>query len=630
MDGGGICGGEGDAVTDQSQVESAPPPEVPRCLGSPPRFLFFTGKGGVGKTSIACATAIRLADQCRRVLLVSTDPASNLAEVLATPVGSLPTPVDGAAGLTAVNIDPEASAESYRDRILTPLAGTLPEAELTAAREQLSGFCTTEVAAFDEFTTYLGQPSADTVPGGPPSAGFDHIVFDTAPTGHTIRLLQLPGAWTSFLATGKGDASCLGPLAGLDKHRGAYAAALAALRDPGRARIVLVTRAQPSALAEAARTAAELTEAGIAPTHLVINGLLPRSIDDERDPLYRAIRDREQQALARMPASLGTLATDRVAYCSPAPIGLASLRAVLAWPRQAPHEGPIDESVQTVPGRREELDALVDELEEAGHGLVLCMGKGGVGKTTVAAALAVALAGRGHAVHLSTTDPAAHLDRSLPDMVPGLTVSRIDPAGAIAAYRDHVMATRGRDATAEERVALAEDLRSPCNDEIAVFTQFAKVIREARRGYVVLDTAPTGHTLLLLDATGSYHRDAVRLLGPDATGYRTPLMMLQDPSLTRVLIVTTPEQTPVSEAAALQADLARAGIAPWGWVVNNSVAAAHPNSPLLRQCAAAEYAQLHRVDQLAARVAVLPSLPADPVGHDLLTALIHDPAEATT
>ncbi len=584
---------------------------TPQFLRDCPQFLFLTGKGGVGKTSIASACAVHLADEGKRVLLVSTDPASNLAEVLATRIGHRLTAIPGVVGLTAIEIDPELAAVAYRERILSPLTGQLPEAELTAAREQLSGSCTTEVAAFDEFTSYLADPQVIN--------SFDHVVFDTAPTGHTIRLLQLPGAWTSFLATGKGEASCLGPLAGLDKHRTTYAAALAALADPVLTRIVLVTRAQPSALAEAARTATELAETGITPTHLVVNGLLPDSPTDMDDPLYRSLYVREHAALGAVPPVLTGLHQDRVRLRVPVPIGLSGLRRLFT--DLDPDGGPVDDGAAGELSGTADLDDLVSELEVAGHGLVLCMGKGGVGKTTVAAALAVALADRGHPVHLSTTDPAAHLQTALPESVPGLTVSRIDLTEAITAYRDHVMTTKGKDLSEADRAALAEDLRSPCNDEVAVFNRFARLVRDARQGFVVLDTAPTGHTLLLLDATGSYHRDVVRLLGPEATGYRTPLMMLQDPELTHVLIVTTPEQTPVSEAAALQDDLQRAGINPWGWVVNDSLCAAHPSSCLLRRLERGEATQHHRVNTLAERVVVLPLLAEEPVGHHRLTAL---------
>ena len=587
----------------------------PHFLRDCPQFLFFTGKGGVGKTSIASASAVHLADEGKRVLLVSTDPASNLAEVLAAPIGHRLTAIPGVVGLTAIEIDPEQAAADYRERTLSPLTGQLPAGELTAAREQLSGSCTTEVAAFDEFTSYLADPRV--------IGGYDHVVFDTAPTGHTIRLLQLPGAWTAFLATGKGEASCLGPLAGLDKHRTTYAAAVAALRDPAVTRIVIVTRAQSSALAEAARTTMELTETGITPTHLVVNGLLPDSAIDVADPLYRSLHARENAALGAVPTVLRGLHGDRVRLQDPVPIGLVGVRRLLT--DQAPDWGPRDDGAAEESPGTADLDDLVAELEVAGHGLVLCMGKGGVGKTTVAAALAVALADRGHPVHLSTTDPAAHLQTTLPESVPGLTVSRIDPTEAIEAYRDHVMATKGKDVSEDERAALAEDLRSPCNDEVAVFNRFARLVRDARRGFVVLDTAPTGHTLLLLDATGSYHRDVVRLLGSDATGYRTPLMMLQDPRLTHVLIVTTPEQTPVSEAAALQDDLQRAGINPWGWVINGSLSAARPSSPLLRRLVRDEATQHRRVSTLAHRVVVLPLLAEEPVGHDRLAILTRPP-----
>ena len=261
-----------------------------------------------------------------------------------------------------------------------------------------------------------------------------------------------------------------------------------------------------------------------------------------------------------------------------------------------------------------DLVGLVDALEQGqDHGLVMCMGKGGVGKTTVAAAIAVALAHRGHRVHLTTTDPAGNLESTLLGTVHGLTISRIDPVQATREYRDHVMATKGARLDEAGRAALAEDLQSPCTEEVAVFREFSKVIRGGRRQFVVVDTAPTGHTLLLLDAAGSYHRDVVRQLGT-ATGFVTPMMSLQDPDLTKVVVVTLPEPTPVAEARGLQDDLARAGIRPWAWVVNYSFAAAKPRSPFLRIRAAAEEACLAEVMTLSQRVALVPVLQREPVG----------------
>lgn len=581
---------------------------TPNFLATAPRFLFFTGKGGVGKTSLACAAAVHLADVGRRVLLVSTDPASNIGQVFGASLSASTTAVPTVPRLWALEIDPEAAAAAYRERVLGPLRSTLPEHELAGVTEQLSGSCTTEVASFDEFTTLLSDPTLVEV--------YDHVVFDTAPTGHTIRLLQLPGSWTDFLEAGKGEASCLGPMAGLDKQRAVYAAAVAALQDTARTRVVLVTRAQTSAVAEAERTRHELHQLGIVPTHLVVNGVLPVAAGDE--PLAEAVRSREVAAIAAMPPSLSALERDVIELKAQAVMGAATLRKLL-------HDTLTDatsvDNAALGDWSGHGLADLVDDLEEQGHGVVLCMGKGGVGKTTVAAAIAVALAHRGHQVHLATTDPAGNVQGTLPDAVEGLSVSRIDPVRATREYRDHAMATKGARLDDAGRAALAEDLRSPCTEEVAVFREFSKVIRGGRRQFVVVDTAPTGHTLLLLDAAGSYHRDVVRQMGT-ATGFVTPMMLLQNPDLTKVVIVTLPEPTPVAEARDLQADLRRAGITPWAWVVNYSLAAAGPQSPFLRLRAAAEEPLLAEVLTQSTRVAVLPLLQQEPVGEAALAQLV--------
>jgi arsenite-transporting ATPase len=578
-----------------------------RFLHDIPRFVFFTGKGGVGKTSVACASAVHLARAGRRVLLVSTDPASNVGQVFDLPIGNTITDITALSGLAALEIDPEQAAAEYRERIIAPVRGLLPPAEIASITEQLSGSCTTEIAAFNEFTDLLAGHDA--------AGGFDHIVFDTAPTGHTIRLLQLPGSWTGFLEAGKGDASCLGPMAGLNKQRASYAAAVAALSDPARTRTVLVTRAQRAALAEVERTRAELAQIGIAATHLIVNGVLPAEADG--DELAIAVRAREQQALASMPAAVAALTRDVVELKPWNVVGLPALDTLFtpAVPAVADPGDPLSELRGDVP-----LSALVDAIEADGHGLVMCMGKGGVGKTTLAAAIAIALAHRGHPVQLTTTDPAAHLADTINGAVDELSVTRIDPVEATRAYRDRVMATKGKNLDDEGRAALAEDLLSPCTEEVAVFGQFSRVISQSRRQFVVIDTAPTGHTLLLMDAAGSYHREMTRQLG-DSMHIRTPLMQLRDPAQTKVLIVTLAEPTPVLEAAELQADLERAGIHPWAWVVNSSLAAAHPVSPLLRRRAATEFEQLARVGELAARHAIVPMLPVEPTGPDRLLEL---------
>ncbi|PPD43868.1 MAG: arsenical pump-driving ATPase [Methylobacter sp.] len=580
-------------------------------LDQPPRFLFFTGKGGVGKTSIACATAIQLADAGQRVLLVSTDPASNVGQVFGISIGNRITAIPAVPGLAALEIDPQAAAQAYRDRIVGPVRGVLPETIVKGIEEQLSGACTTEIAAFDEFTVLLTDSAL--------TAGYDHIVFDTAPTGHTIRLLQLPGAWSGFLEEGKGDASCLGPLAGLKKQREQYKAAVDALADETRTRLILVSRAQQASLREVARTHEELASIGFQRQHLVVNGILP-STEADNDPLAAAIHEREQSALNNIPEVLKTLPYDEVMLKPFNLVGLDALRQLLV---DTPVQGhvKVDSPIEL---DEPSLSELVDDIAKDGHGLVMLMGKGGVGKTTLAAAVAVDLAHRGLPVHLTTSDPAAHLAETLVGTLDNLTVSRLDPAAETERYRRHVLETKGAKLDAQGRALLEEDLRSPCTEEIAVFQAFSRIIREAGRKFVVMDTAPTGHTLLLLDATGAYHREISRQIGDSGLHYTTPMMQLQDTKRTKVLIVTLAETTPVLEAENLQADLRRAGIEPWAWIINTSVAAATSKSTLLRQRAANELREINAVATIhAQRYAVVPLLREEPVGEERLRALIH-------
>lgn len=586
----------------------------PQFLRAAPPFLFFTGKGGVGKTSLACACAVRLADQGKRVLLVSTDPASNVGQVFDVTVGNHIIPIDAVRGLSALEIDPQAAAHQYRDKIVGPVRGLLPDAVVKGIEEQLSGACTTEIAAFDEFTALLTD--LDLV------RNYDHIVFDTAPTGHTIRLLQLPGAWDTFLQQGKGDASCLGPLAGLAKQRERYHAAVEALADPSRTRLVLVARAQTAALQEAARTNAELAAIGLSQQHLIINGILPVA-EAANDDLAAAIVARESKALDGLPASLQGLPCDQVALKAFNLVGVDALRQLLVT--QAEALEPVVPAFEGTPTPA--LLDLMDGIAEMGHGLVMVMGKGGVGKTTIAAAVAVALAERGHSVHLTTSDPAGHLAETLNGSMDNLVVSSIDPRTETERYRRRVMESKGATLDDAGRALLEEDLRSPCTEEIAVFQAFSRIIREAGKKFVVMDTAPTGHTLLLLDATGAYHREVARKMTEQNIHFTTPMMQLQDPAQTKVLIVTLAETTPVLEAISLQSDLQRAGIEPWAWIVNNSLAAANPSSPLLRIRAQNE---LDRIDEVAMhcakRYAVVPLQKREPVGLERLLELTQTPS----
>jgi arsenite-transporting ATPase len=409
--------------------------------------------------------------------------------------------------------------------------GVLPDAVVKSIEEQLSGACTTEIAAFDEFTALLTDTTLQ--------QEYDHIIFDTAPTGHTIRLLQLPGAWTGFLDEGKGDASCLGPLAGLSKQRTQYKAAVDALADAKHTRLILVARAQRATLREAARTHEELAAIGLGQQYLVINGILPES-EAGVDPLAAAVCKRERAALADTPEALRNLPTNHISLKPFNLVGLAALRALLL-----DQAAPIDSvSTPIETPLAPTLASMVDGLVGEGHGLIMLMGKGGVGKTTLAAAVAVELASRGFPVHLTTSDPAAHLLETLEGSLEHLTVSRIDPHAETERYREHVLASKGKQLDQHGRALLEEDLRSPCTEEIAVFQAFSRIIREAGKIFVVMDTAPTGHTLLLLDATGAYHHEVARNMGEGAH-FLTPMMQLQDSERTKVLIVTLAETTPV-------------------------------------------------------------------------------------
>ncbi|MDO9237782.1 MAG: arsenical pump-driving ATPase [Aquabacterium sp.] len=592
------------------QVQTWLRPQSTGFLSHPTKHLFFTGKGGVGKTSLSTATALALADAGKKVLLVSTDSASNLDEMLGIELRNVPTSVPGAPGLSVLNIDPDVAAETYRQRVLAQMAEQTTEAERATVREQLSGSCTTEIASFDEFSSLLAGDASE----------YDHIVFDTAPTGHTLRLLSLPKAWSGFLKDNDRGASCLGPHSGLKMQEVRFNAALAALCDPALTTVLLVARADRGALAEAGRTSDELRVLGLSNQRLIINGLFKAT--DADDGVARAIETLGQQALHAMPDSLRALPLSEVPLRAFDTVGLPALRALLSdAPLVHRPYACVADDVSLSAGH---IDQLVDELAAAGRGLIMVMGKGGVGKTTIAAAVAMGLVKRGHAVHLSTTDPAAHLVNTLDGELPGLQVGRIDPKLETQRYIDKIMAARSPALDEQERALLLEDLQSPCTEEVAVFHAFSRTVAEARSAFVVLDTAPTGHSLLLMDAAGAYHRQMTREFETRAAVHVvTPLMRLQDANYTRIILVTLPEVTPVSQAAALQDDLRRAKIEPYAWVINKSILASGTQDPLLQARLDGERRQMARMaDGLAQRRYVVPWLPQAPVGLAALSVLL--------
>jgi arsenite-transporting ATPase len=592
-------------------------------LKHPTRNLFFTGKGGVGKTSVACATAVKLADAGKKVLLVSTDPASNLDEVLGVALGNHPTEIPAISTLFAMNLDPEKSAAEYRERMVGPYRGLLPEAALKSMEEQFSGSCTLEIAAFDEFSRLLGDPTA--------TAEFDHVIFDTAPTGHTLRLLTLPSAWDGFMQQNTTGTSCLGPLAGLQDQQKLYQESVKALADPAVTTLVLVARAEASALREAARTSGELAELEVHNQHLVVNGVF--NAIDSNDPYAVALQQRGAAALAATPDSLKNFPQTIVPLSPDGILGIDSLRRLGessdqpqgASPRLSHDLSATDETDANAFRMMPQLGELIDDLVAPGHGVILAMGKGGVGKTTVAAAVAVAIAERGFEVHLSTTDPAAHIAAAINDeRLPNLSVTRIDPEAETAKYSAEVLGKAGANLDAQGKALLEEDLRSPCTEEIAVFRAFSDAVAAGTNKFVVLDTAPTGHTVLLLDSALAYHREVTRQSSEMPEAVENLLPRLRDPNFTRVLIVTLPEATPVHEAAALQRDLRRAEIEPYAWVINQVLSPLPITDPLMKQRQSHEQKYLHEVKEVhASRVAIIPWQIAPPTGLQALSRLTH-------
>ena len=576
------------------------------------QFLFLTGKGGVGKTSTACATAVALADSGKKVLLISTDPASNLQDVFGIELTSTPKAVPAVENLFASNIDPEESAKAYRESVVGPYRDKFPEAVVATMEEQLSGACTVEIAAFDEFTGFLTNSEI--------TGQYDHIIFDTAPTGHTLRLLQLPTAWNGFLEESTHGASCLGPLSGLADKKELYSSAVSALSDPSKTTLILVTRPDVSSLLEADRASKELKEIGIKNQMLMVNGLLQHH--NENDEISSAFYLRQREALKQMPDNLKETITYSLPYVSFSLTGVENLRNIFKPLSEVLTTSDIENPTVNIPGLR----AVIDDFSANDTKLIFTMGKGGVGKTTVASSIAVGLVEKGHRVHLTTTDPAAHLEYQFQSdhLNQNLTISSINPKVEVEKYKAEVLSKASKDLDEAGLAYLKEDLESPCTEEIAVFQAFAEVVGKSENEIVVIDTAPTGHTLLLLDASESYSKEIERSTGEVPESAKKLLPQIRNPKETSVVIVTLAEATPVLEASRLQDDLRRATINPKWWVINQSLSATNTNDPILRGKASAEWEWIREVkENKAEKCAIIPWLPEEKVGYDKLKDYIH-------
>ena len=537
------------------------------------RFLFFTGKGGVGKTSASCAVAVRFADSGKKVLLISTDPASNLDEVLGTKLASKPTVVSNVANLYAMNINPIKAAEEYRKQIIGPYRGVLPDESIKRMEEQLSGACTVEIAGFNEFSKFIGCEEY--------IADYDHIILDTAPTGHTLRLLDLPSAWNDFIVSNKNNSSCLGPLSGLKEQQKLYQKVVNELKNPDKTTLILVSRPEKMSFDEAARSSRELGSLGLHNQKLIINGVFKTLSEDK---VAKAFSLSSEIAMRNMPDEIKNLDTIIINFRAEGVIGIETLRDIADGQQKIIEFNTIDKLED---GLREALKNIcewpdfLEGLERGGSGVIMTMGKGGVGKTTIAAMIAVELAGRGHKVLLSTTDPAAHISHVIKSDIANLSIDKIDPKIETRKYVDEVLNENKAKLSKEDMELLQEEMRSPCIEEIAVFKAFARTVAKGKNQFIVLDTAPTGHTLLLLDATESYHREVAKSTDTLSADVRELLPRIRDPKFTKIVIISLAEATPTHEAEDLQEDLQRAGIKPFGWVINRNFAISGSTDPLI-------------------------------------------------
>lgn len=566
------------------------------------KYLFFTGKGGVGKTSVACATAVSLADSGKKVLLISTDPASNLQDVFSMELDNKGIAIPDVPNLTVANLDPVQAAAEYRESVIAPYRGKLPESVIANMEEQLSGSCTIEIAAFNEFSGFITDEKIQNE--------YDYIIFDTAPTGHTLRMLQLPSAWSSFISESTHGASCLGQLSGLESKKAVYKKAVKTLADKNMTTLVLVTRPEDSPLKEAGRASKELSDLGVRNQILVINGILKVHDDEISDKLYQ----KQQTALEHMPSELKTISAYHVPLRAYNITGLDNVRALLKEERCVVRNDKLNfDNIA-------KLSDIVTYLDSSDKKVIFTMGKGGVGKTTVAAAIALGLSKKGKKVHLTTTDPAAHLKYVI-DETSGITMSHIDEREELKKYRNEVLSKARENGLSDEDIAyIEEDLRSPCTQEISVFRAFAEIVEKADDEIVVIDTAPTGHTLLLLESTQSYNKEIQRTKGETPEAVKKLLPRLKSDE-TEVIIVTLPEATPVYEAMRLEEDLSRAGIHTKWWVINSSLYAAGTTNQMLKAKASNEIEWINKVYENTDGNVALIAWKAEDVKDDTLLSL---------
>lgn len=532
------------------------------------KYIFFSGKGGVGKTTMASATAIHHASQGKKTLIVTTDPASNLADVFEQEIGHKITPINGVQNLWAMEIDPDVATKEYKERIIGPFREVMPEDVIASLEENLSGPCTTEMASFDRFIDFMEDNE------------YDVIVFDTAPTGHTIRLLELPVDWSKHIeqsAKGSGQ-TCLGPVQTIQDSKDKYDRATALLKDPARTTFIFVMRPESLSLYETLRASKELEVIGIKSGQVIINGILPEVVCELEffKKKYEAQTQiiKETEAAIQRPKRYMLLRDNEVK-------GLAGLRSVADELYNGKRPVLIQEAGSDCGSdlvvERPDLDGLFLPAAGKGTKAIFFTGKGGVGKTTISCVVAVHIAQKGFKTLIVTTDPAAHLGEVFGVKVGGspvriaenLSAVMIDQEQAFKEYKDRTL-SEARGKYSEDMVAaMEEELNSPCTEEMAAFDKFIRFIEGREYDVVVFDTAPTGHTLRLLDLPFDYAKQVEMMVATEESAgvkqetqnrFREIISLLRDKDRAVFSFVLYPESTPIMESYRAMLDLKHAGI----------------------------------------------------------------------
>lgn len=601
-------------------------------------YIFFSGKGGVGKTSMACTHAVRYADDGKRTLIVTTDPASNLADVFEQPIGHHVTPIAGVPNLFAMEIDPDQATKEYIDRAMSPIRANFPPQMVQVMEEQMNGPCTAEVAAFDRFTDFLDVPTENGV-------SFDVVIFDTAPTGHTIRLLELPAEWSQSIdaaSAGSGQ-TCLGPAAAIQDAKLKYERALAAMRQSSQTRFVFVLHPEVISIKESRRAIDELRKLEIANFSLIINGIIPT--EGAQNPLFAARTEMQKRHLAEIEAKL-PYPKQRMELLPGEIKGVERLRQVgrVFFDSDSVEFSPLVVAEKSIMKTISSFDHVRALIQPNGHRRTLFFaGKGGVGKTVASCLTAVWLARQGYRTLLLTTDPAAHLGdvlgvtvNAVPAKVPGLEnlwAVNIDPKAAAEGYKSRILddaRQRGRPESAIQR--MAEELDSPCTEEMAAFDKFIEYASQDRWQAVVFDTAPTGHTLRLLELPMDWTKQIdVKVFASVDTNaaddvakqrFGKVIDMMRDPGQSTFAFVMYPESTPILEAWRAAQDLDTIGIQPGLVVANQVIPADQATTPFVQARREMQEKYLGEIyERFETPVLQIPLLPMEINGLDMLIEL---------